>query len=67
MDDPELREMSCDPKFRKALVTDGTSSATAWVDILSIHALANHAPHGTYSAVPGSSPFALVLEGGNHG
>ena len=37
---------------------DGTSSATAWVNILSIYALANYPPHGTYSA---SKAAALSL------
>ena len=42
-------------KFRSA---DGQSSATAWVNILSIYALANFAPHGTFSA---SQAAALSL------
>lgn len=34
-------------KFR---ADDGQSSAVAWVNLLSIYALSNFAPHGTYSA-----------------
>ena len=29
---------------------DGLASAVAWVDVLSIYALANYPPHGTFSA-----------------
>jgi NAD(P)-dependent dehydrogenase (short-subunit alcohol dehydrogenase family)/uncharacterized OB-fold protein len=29
---------------------DGTANASAWVNLLSIYALANYPPHGTYSA-----------------
>jgi NAD(P)-dependent dehydrogenase (short-subunit alcohol dehydrogenase family) len=42
----------------KARSGDGQASATAWVNILSIYALANFAPHGTYSA---SKAAALSL------
>ncbi len=42
----------------RARAADGTSSATAWVNILSIYALANYPPHGTYSA---SKAAALSL------
>ncbi len=42
-------------KFRAA---DGQSSAVAWVNLLSIYALSNFAPHGTYSA---SKAAALSL------
>jgi NAD(P)-dependent dehydrogenase (short-subunit alcohol dehydrogenase family)/uncharacterized OB-fold protein len=42
----------------RARGADGTSSATAWVNILSIYALANYPPHGTYSA---SKAAALSL------
>ena len=28
-DDPKLREMTCDPKFRKVLVTDGKTRGRA--------------------------------------
>jgi NAD(P)-dependent dehydrogenase (short-subunit alcohol dehydrogenase family) len=34
----------------KARSADGVASATAWVNLLSIYALANFPPHGTYSA-----------------
>jgi NAD(P)-dependent dehydrogenase (short-subunit alcohol dehydrogenase family) len=34
----------------RARGADGQSSATAWVNILSIYALANFPPHGTFSA-----------------
>jgi NAD(P)-dependent dehydrogenase (short-subunit alcohol dehydrogenase family)/uncharacterized OB-fold protein len=34
----------------KGRAADGTTSATAWVNLLSIYALANFPPHGTYSA-----------------
>jgi short-subunit dehydrogenase len=37
---------------------DGQSSAAAWVNLLSIYALANFPPHGTYSA---SKAAALSL------
>jgi NAD(P)-dependent dehydrogenase (short-subunit alcohol dehydrogenase family)/uncharacterized OB-fold protein len=37
---------------------DGQSSATAWVNLLSIYALSNYPPHGTYSA---SKAAALSL------
>ena len=37
---------------------DGQASATAWVNLLSIYALANFPPHGTYSA---SKAAALSL------
>jgi NAD(P)-dependent dehydrogenase (short-subunit alcohol dehydrogenase family) len=42
----------------RARGADGTSSATAWVNILSIYAIANYPPHGTYSA---SKAAALSL------
>lgn len=38
--------------------TDGTTHATAWVNILSVYALTNFPPHGTFSA---SSAAALSL------
>jgi NAD(P)-dependent dehydrogenase (short-subunit alcohol dehydrogenase family)/uncharacterized OB-fold protein len=34
----------------KARAADGATSAIAWVNVLSIFALANYPPHGTYSA-----------------
>jgi NAD(P)-dependent dehydrogenase (short-subunit alcohol dehydrogenase family)/uncharacterized OB-fold protein len=34
----------------KSRSADGTSSATAWVNLLSIYALSNFPPHGTFSA-----------------
>ncbi len=34
----------------KARAADGVLSATAWVNVLSIYALANFPPHGTFSA-----------------
>ncbi len=34
----------------KARAADGTTNAIAWVNVLSIFALANYPPHGTYSA-----------------
>ncbi len=34
----------------KARAADGATHATAWVNLLSIYALANFPPHGTYSA-----------------
>jgi NAD(P)-dependent dehydrogenase (short-subunit alcohol dehydrogenase family)/uncharacterized OB-fold protein len=34
----------------KSRAADGVTSATAWVNLLSIYALANFPPHGTYSA-----------------
>jgi NAD(P)-dependent dehydrogenase (short-subunit alcohol dehydrogenase family)/uncharacterized OB-fold protein len=34
----------------KARAADGPTNAVAWVDLLSIFALANYPPHGTYSA-----------------
>jgi NAD(P)-dependent dehydrogenase (short-subunit alcohol dehydrogenase family)/uncharacterized OB-fold protein len=34
----------------KARSADGTTSATAWVNLLSIYALSNFPPHGTFSA-----------------
>jgi NAD(P)-dependent dehydrogenase (short-subunit alcohol dehydrogenase family) len=34
----------------KGRSADGVSSATAWVNLLSIYALANFPPHGTFSA-----------------
>ncbi len=34
----------------KARAADGVTSATAWVNLLSIYALSNFPPHGTYSA-----------------
>ena len=37
---------------------DGQSSATAWVNLLSIYALSNYPPHGTFSA---SKAAALSL------
>ena len=37
---------------------DGQSSATAWVNLLSIYALSNYPPHGTFSA---SKAAALVV------
>jgi NAD(P)-dependent dehydrogenase (short-subunit alcohol dehydrogenase family) len=42
----------------KARAADGASSATAWVNILSIHALSNDPAHGTFSA---SKAAALSL------
>ena len=42
----------------KGRSADGVVSATAWVNLLSIFALANFAPHGTYSA---SKAAALSL------
>jgi len=42
----------------KARSADGVIGATAWVNVLSIFALANFAPHGTYSA---SKAAALSL------
>lgn len=42
----------------KGRSADGQISATAWVNVLSIFALANFAPHGTYSA---SKAAALSL------
>jgi len=42
----------------RARGADGASSATAWVNILSIYALANYPPHGTFSA---SKAAALSL------
>ena len=42
----------------KARAADGTASAIAWVNVLSIFALANYPPHGTYSA---SKAAALSL------
>ena len=42
----------------RARGADGTSSATAWVNVLSIYALANYPPHGTFSA---SKAAALSL------
>ena len=37
---------------------DGGASATAWVNVLSVYALSNYPPHGTYSA---SKAAALSL------
>lgn len=34
----------------KSRAADGETSATAWVNVLSIYALSNFPPHGTYSA-----------------
>jgi NAD(P)-dependent dehydrogenase (short-subunit alcohol dehydrogenase family)/uncharacterized OB-fold protein len=34
----------------KSRAADGVTSATAWVNVLSIYALSNFPPHGTYSA-----------------
>ena len=34
----------------KSRAADGVTSATAWVNLLSIYALSNYPPHGTYSA-----------------
>ena len=34
----------------KARAADGPANAIAWVNVLSIFALANYPPHGTYSA-----------------
>jgi NAD(P)-dependent dehydrogenase (short-subunit alcohol dehydrogenase family)/uncharacterized OB-fold protein len=34
----------------KARAADGATGATAWVNVLSIFALSNYPPHGTYSA-----------------
>jgi NAD(P)-dependent dehydrogenase (short-subunit alcohol dehydrogenase family)/uncharacterized OB-fold protein len=42
----------------RARGADGQSSATAWVNVLSVFALANFPPHGTYSA---SQAAALSL------
>jgi NAD(P)-dependent dehydrogenase (short-subunit alcohol dehydrogenase family)/uncharacterized OB-fold protein len=42
----------------KARAADGLASAVAWVNVLSIFALANYPPHGTYSA---SKAAALSL------
>jgi NAD(P)-dependent dehydrogenase (short-subunit alcohol dehydrogenase family)/uncharacterized OB-fold protein len=42
----------------RARGADGASSATAWVNLLSIYALANYPPHGTFSA---SKAAALSL------
>lgn len=42
----------------KARAADGSSSATAWVNVLSVFALSNYPPHGTYSA---SKAAALSL------
>lgn len=42
----------------KARAADGATSATAWVNILSIYALSNFPPHGTFSA---SKAAALSL------
>jgi len=42
----------------RARGADGQSSATAWVNVLSIYALANFPPHGTFSA---SKAAALSL------
>jgi NAD(P)-dependent dehydrogenase (short-subunit alcohol dehydrogenase family)/uncharacterized OB-fold protein len=42
----------------KARAADGVTSATAWVNILSIYALSNFPPHGTFSA---SKAAALSL------
>jgi NAD(P)-dependent dehydrogenase (short-subunit alcohol dehydrogenase family)/uncharacterized OB-fold protein len=42
----------------KARAADGPSSAVAWVNLLSIFALSNYPPHGTYSA---SKAAALSL------
>jgi NAD(P)-dependent dehydrogenase (short-subunit alcohol dehydrogenase family)/uncharacterized OB-fold protein len=45
----------------KARAADGAASAIAWVNVLSIFALANYPPHGTYSA---SKAAALSLSQG---
>lgn len=45
----------------KARAADGATSAIAWVNVLSIFALANYPPHGTYSA---SKAAALSLSQG---
>jgi NAD(P)-dependent dehydrogenase (short-subunit alcohol dehydrogenase family)/uncharacterized OB-fold protein len=42
----------------RARGADGAASATAWVNVLSIYALANYPPHGTFSA---SKAAALSL------
>ena len=42
----------------KARAADGPASAVAWVNLLSIFALSNYPPHGTYSA---SKAAALSL------
>jgi short-subunit dehydrogenase len=42
----------------KARAADGQTSAIAWVNVLSIFALSNYPPHGTYSA---SKAAALSL------
>ena len=34
----------------KARAADGPANAVAWVNLLSIFALTNYPPHGTYSA-----------------
>lgn len=44
--------------FLKARAADGPASAVAWVNVLSIFALSNYPPHGTYSA---SKAAALSL------
>jgi len=36
--------------FRIAFELDGAASAVAWVNLLSVYALANFPPHGTFSA-----------------
>jgi NAD(P)-dependent dehydrogenase (short-subunit alcohol dehydrogenase family)/uncharacterized OB-fold protein len=42
----------------KSRAADGQATASAWVNILSIYALSNHGPHGTFSA---SKAAALSL------
>ena len=42
----------------RARGADGGASATAWVNVLSVYALSNYPPHGTYSA---SKAAALSL------
>lgn len=42
----------------RARAADGTANAVAWVNLLSVYALANYPPHGTYSA---SKAAALSL------
>ena len=45
----------------RARAADGQSSAVAWVNLLSIYALANFPPHGTFSASKAAALFARAV------
>ena len=45
----------------RARGADGQSSAVAWVNLLSVYALANFPPHGTYSASKAAAHVARAM------